>query len=66
MYGNLLESYKSILTRKRMFYPRNFALSPEFLKAFKKEINNLKCQGVKENQILDKLSKALNFHIKES
>jgi hypothetical protein len=49
-----------------MFYPRNFALSPEFLSAFKKEIKNLKKQGIKENQILDKLSKALNFHVKES
>lgn len=66
MYTNILESYKSILTKRRMFYPRNFALSPEFLSAFKKEIKNLKKQGIKENQILDKLSKALNFHVKES
>jgi hypothetical protein len=64
-FYNLIENFNSILYKKRMFYPRNFSLSPEFTAALKKEIKRLKAENLKSNQIIDKLSKCLHFLIKE-
>jgi len=65
-FYNLMENFGSILYKKRMFYPRNFSLSPEFTNALKKEINRLKAENLKNNQIVDKLSKCLHFLVKEN
>lgn len=59
------ENYKSIPIKSRIFYPRNFALSQEFIKAFKKEVNRLKMENVSEKDIIRKITKALNFHLKD-
>lgn len=59
------ESYKSIPIRSRMYYPRNFALSPEFVKSFKREVERLKAENVSERDIIRKLTKALNFHVRD-
>ena len=40
-YDELLESFKFIKTVKREFYPKNFKLSEEFVKAFKSEYTRL-------------------------
>lgn len=59
-----MEDYKSILFKKRMFYPRKFVLSEEFTKALKKEVKRLQEEGINDSKIIDKLSKALHFIIK--
>jgi hypothetical protein len=48
-----------------MFYPRNFNLSKEFVQAFKKEVDRLKAEKVSEKDIIRKITKALNFHLKD-
>jgi hypothetical protein len=63
--NSLLENYGSILTKSRMFYPRNFALSKEFINAFKKEVARLKAENVSEKDIIKKVTKALYFHVKD-
>jgi hypothetical protein len=62
--NTILENYGSIVTKSRMFYPRNFNLSQKFINAFKEEVNRLKTEGASEKDIIRKLSKALNFHLK--
>jgi hypothetical protein len=59
------ENYKSIPIKTRMYYPRNFALSPEFIKSFKKEVTRLKAENVSEKDIIRKLTRALNFHVRD-
>jgi hypothetical protein len=63
--NSILEGYGSILTKSRMFYPRNFALSNEFIGAFKKEVKRLKAENVSDRDIVKKVTRALNFHIKD-
>jgi hypothetical protein len=60
-YTKLLESFGSILFKKRMFYPRNFNLSEPFVNSLKKEIDRLKKENYTNQQIVSKLSKALHF-----
>lgn len=59
------ENYKSIPIKTRMYYPRNFALSQEFIKSFKKEVTRLKAENVSEKDIIRKITRALNFHVKD-
>lgn len=68
-YKNILESidspYNSILRKTRLFFPRNFTLSPEFTKAFKAEFNRLKeVYGSSDGDLLKKINKALIWLIK--
>jgi hypothetical protein len=63
--NSILEGYGSILTKSRIFYPRNFALSNEFIGAFKKEVKRLKAENVPEKEIIRKITKALYFHAKD-
>jgi hypothetical protein len=63
-YQSLLEGfnspYSSIIKKQRFFYPRNFELSPEFIKAFNKEFSRLKgIYGGSAGDILRKINKAL-------
>jgi len=64
-YETLLEGYQSMLIKNRLFYPRNFNLSQEFLNAFKKEYSRLKELNIDDKRILQKITKALQFHGKE-
>jgi hypothetical protein len=61
--NSILENYGSIVTKSRMFYPRNFNLSKEFVKALQKEIVRLKGENINNKDIVKKMSKALHFHI---
>lgn len=61
-YNNIMEGYKSIKTVSRLFYPRNFNLSSEFIQAFQKEYKRLKALNVDDKRIIQKIIKALPFH----
>jgi hypothetical protein len=61
--NSILENYGSIVTKSRMFYPRNFNLSKEFVKALQKEIVRLREEKIGNKDIIKKMSKALHFHI---
>jgi len=62
----ILENYGSIKTVSRLFYPRNFNLSPEFVVAFKREYSRLKSLNISDKQIIQKIAKALHFHGREA
>jgi len=62
----ILENYGSIKTVTRLFYPRNFNLSPEFVQAFKREYTRLKSMNIDDKRIIQKIAKALHFHGKEA
>jgi len=61
-----MESYGSIKMTSRLFYPRNFSLSEEFIQAFRKEYARLKALGIDDKRILSKLTKALHFHSRDT
>jgi len=61
-YDFLMESFKSIKTIHRLFYPRNFNLSEEFINSFRKEYARLKSMNIDDRRILQKMIKALPFH----
>jgi len=68
-YQSLLESfnlpYGSIVKKQRYFYPRNFELSPEFIKAFNKEFDRLKgIYGSNTSDILRKINKAMMWLVR--
>jgi len=56
----LNEQFKSIKHTKRVFYPRNFNVSDEFINALKKEFVKHKTTKA---EFLVRLKKALDFHI---
>lgn len=62
----ILENYGSIKTVSRLFYPRNFNLSEEFITSFRKEYARLKSLGIDDKRILSKLNKALHFHSRDT
>lgn len=51
-----------MVVKNRLFYPRNFNLSPEFLLAFKNEYERLKIMNIEDKRIMQKITKALQFH----
>lgn len=57
------ENLRSIRTTRRQFYPRNFELSQEFVDAFKTEYRRLLEGGQRPKALMEKISKALNFHL---
>ena len=57
-----MENYSSIKVTSRLFYPRNFNLSEEFIQAFRREYARLRAFGIDDKRILGKLIKALHFH----
>lgn len=57
----LLESYGMMTRQQRLFYPRNFNLSPEFIAALKKEIEKQHKAGMDLGLFERKLTKALQF-----
>lgn len=57
------ENMNSIKVTRRQFYPRNFELSQEFVDAFKAEYTRLKESGQRPKSLLEKINKALKFHI---
>jgi len=62
-FEQLLESFPtSIRTIKREFYPKNFKLSENFIKAFRDEFKRLIDEGHDKRNALRKINKALFFH----
>jgi len=61
-YKKLLEGFKPLKTVTRQFYPKNFALSEDFVKAFKNEYGRLVKEGHHPRKALAKINKALLFH----
>lgn len=61
--SHLEESFKPIKLVKRTFYPRNFQLSEDFVVSFKKEYKRLIDEGLDSNKALNRITKALLFHI---
>jgi len=60
----LLEQLGSIKYTRREFYPRNFKLSDEFIKSFRKELRRLMIEEkLAGKPALKKLCKALIFHV---
>lgn len=59
-YEQLSEAYLKIPAR-RLFYPRNFKLSEDFLKAFQNEYTRQLHEGQDPRQCLAKFQKALRF-----
>jgi hypothetical protein len=60
-YDKLCERY---MTRQvRSFYPRKFELSTEFLDAFKLEYSRLVEGGQNKKTLLERIRKALSFHL---
>lgn len=57
------ENINSIKTTRRQFYPRNFELSTEFVNAFKSEYRRLQESGQRRTSLLEKINKALKFHL---
>ena len=57
------ENVNSIRTVRRQFYPRNFELSEDFVNAFKAEYSRLLEGGQRPKALLEKINKALKFHI---
>tara|TARA_R110002167_G_scaffold267507_1_gene474133 strand:- start:373 stop:585 length:213 start_codon:yes stop_codon:yes gene_type:complete len=57
------ENLNSIKVTRRQFYPRNFGLSEEFLSAFKVEYKRLLESGQRPKALLEKMNKALKFHL---
>jgi len=57
------ENVNSIKVTRRQFYPRNFELSQEFVDAFKSEYKRLMESGQRPKSLLEKINKALKFHI---
>ena len=57
------ENVNSIRTVRRQFYPRNFELSQEFVDAFKAEYKRLLEGGQRPTALLEKINKALKFHV---
>ena len=57
------ENLNSIKVTRRQFYPRNFELSEDFVNAFKVEYKRLLESGQRPKALLEKINKALKFHI---
>jgi len=49
----------------RMFYPRNFQVSEDFINAFHREYDRLIGEGSNPKTLFERLSKAMHFHVKE-
>ena len=60
-YDKLCERYMT--KQVRSFYPRKFELSREFLDAFKLEYSRLIESGQNRKTLLERIRKALSFHI---
>ena len=62
----VLEGYRPIPMRTRMFYPRGFKLSEAFVDAFHAEYDRLMGEGLNPKNLLDRFGKALKFHVNEA
>ena len=61
----LVEGYKPI-PMKRMFYPRKFNLSEDFVNAFHREYDRLVGEGQNPKSLVERFGKAMRFHQNET
>ena len=61
----VLEGYKPI-PMKRLFYPRGMKLSEEFINAFHREYDRLISEGLNPKTLVERVSKAMTFHVNET
>ena len=61
----VLEGYKPIPMKTRMFYPRGFKLSNDFVNEFHREYDRLVGEGLNPKNLLERFGKALRFHVTE-
>jgi hypothetical protein len=64
-FQTLLESYGMLTKQQRLFYPRNFKLSPEFINVLKKELEAQCREGMDPDDFVRKLNKALQFYVND-
>tara|TARA_R100000808_G_C2154655_1_gene165814 strand:+ start:6121 stop:6621 length:501 start_codon:yes stop_codon:yes gene_type:complete len=57
----VLEGYKPVRLG-RMFYPRNFQLSEDFINAFHREYDRLVGEGQNSKSLVERFGKAMKFH----
>lgn len=62
-FQQLLESYGMLTRQQRLFYPRNFNLSSQFIENLKKEMELQSKAGMDPDLFARKLNKALQFYI---
>lgn len=62
-FQQLLESYGMLTRQQRLFYPRNFNLSSQFIDSLKKEMELQSKAGMDPDLFARKLNKALQFYI---
>lgn len=62
-FQQLLEQYGMLTRQQRLFYPRNFNLSAEFINSLKKEMQLQSKAGMDPDLFAKKLNKALQFYI---
>jgi len=62
-FQQLLENHGMLTRSQRLFYPRNFNLSPDFIKALKREIATQTKVGLSPDAFMAKLNKAMLFYI---
>lgn len=62
-FQELLEQYGMLTKQQRLFYPRNFTLSIEFIRALKKELESQTSAGMDPDMFAKKLNRALQFYI---
>ena len=62
-FQELMEQYGMLTKQQRLFYPRNFTLSTEFIRALKKELDTQVKAGMDPDVFAKKLNKALQFYI---
>ena len=61
----IVEGYKPI-PMKRMFYPRKFNLSEDFVNAFHREYDRLVGEGLNPKSLVERFGKAMRFHQNET
>ena len=61
----VLEGYKPVRLG-RMFYPRNFQLSEDFINSFHREYDRLVGEGQNARSLVERFGKAMKFHVNDS
>ena len=63
--NQVLEAYKP-MPMKRMFYPRGFKLSDNFINAFHEEYDRLVGEGINPRTLVERFGKAIRFHVNDT
>ena len=61
----IIEGYRP-MPMGRMFYPRNFQLSEDFLNAFHREYDRFLHEGQNRKNLVERFGKAMKFHVNDT